>query len=426
MSDLKSQSLFSIAAHKARREAHVTVHSLSHAARHLADMPPSADIVVLQSADAVGPYMDALDELAATATDSNPLFEASTLTAAMKNLEVGAPVHVALIWSEAGYDAKRVLLGAFPYQARRFYLGLPLSIWTIWTHIHSFLATPLVRAGYEHEAIRRFMAYADQSRARLVRFPLHEASGAFGPALTDVLLERARPYVQTGRHERAFLKSELDGDAYLAANMRKKKRKEYNRQWNRLAETGKLKFETLDAGFDITRWLENFLSLERSGWKGKRGTALAERENERIFFETMCLDAHKAGKFHAAQITLDGKPLAMLASFIAGGGAYSFKIAYDEDFARYSPGAQLMMKAIGVFHDDPRIGWVDSCAIPNHPMIDHIWAERRAIADVNAGTADVLSPFLIAYSSRATRIAERGWALARKFYHRLRKGVERD
>ena len=425
MSDLNSQSLFAIAPDKAREEARVTVHSLSHAARHLADMPPSADIVVLQSADAVGPYMDALDELAAAATDSNPLFEASALTAAMKHLEAGAPVHVALVWSEARHGAKRMLLGAFPYRAQRFYLGLPVKIWTIWTHIHSFLATPLVRAGYEHQAIRRFMAYADQSSARLVRFPLHEAGGAFGPALSDVLVERARPYVETGRHERAFLKSDLDGEAYLAAHMRKKKRKEYNRQWNRLAETGDLKFETPGAGFDIANWLEDFFLLERSGWKGKRGTALAERENERAFFETMCLDAHKAGKFHAAQITLDDKPLAMLASFIAGGGAYSFKIAYDEDFARYSPGAQLMMKVIGAFHDDPRIGWVDSCAIPDHPMIDHIWAERRAIADVNAGTASALSPFLIAYSSRATRIAEHGWALARKLYHRLRKEVER-
>jgi hypothetical protein len=33
---------------------------------------------------------------------------------------------------------------------------------------------------------------------------------------------------------------------------------------------------------------------------------------------------------------------------------------------------------------------------------------------------------LIAYSSRMTRIVERGWALARSFYHRLRKEVERD
>lgn len=427
MTDLKHHPLFSFRP-RARRAPRkdLSVETILHAARFLADRPPNADIIVLESADAMSPFTAALDSLASAATDGNPLFEAAALAAAMTHLQRGNPVNVALVWSKPALDGERLLIGAFPYRARRFYLGLPLSVWSIWTHIHSFLATPLVRAGHEHEAVRRFLEFADQSGARLVRFPLFEADGAFGPALTDVLAERALPFAETGRHERAFLKSDLDGEAYLAAHMRKKKRKEYNRLWNRLAETGDLKFETPGADMDIGRWLESFFRLERSGWKGKRGTALAERPNERDFFGAMCREALKAGKFHAAQITLDGKPVAMLASFVAGGGAHSFKIAHDEDYARFSPGALLMMKVIGAFHDDARIGWADSCAIPNHPMIDHIWAERRAIREVNAATTDALSPFLISYTSHMTRIAERGWTLARKLYHRLRKEVERD
>ncbi|MCE9649354.1 MAG: GNAT family N-acetyltransferase [Parvibaculum sp.] len=407
MSELKRRPLFSDTLHRSPVKA-----------------SGDADVTLLDSAEAVAPYAAALDELAANATDGNPLFEAATLAAALAHLQAGSPATVALIWSNLG--GKRTLIGAFPYRARRFYLGLPVSIWTIWTHIHSFLATPLVRTGSEKEAIQRFLSFADRAGAPLVRFPLFQADGAFGAALTEVLAERGRPFAETGRHERAFLKSDLDGEAYLAAHMRKKKRKEYNRLWNRLAETGDLKFETPGAELDLGTWLESFLELERSGWKGKRGTALAERQNERDFFETMCRDAHAANKFHAAQIVLDGKPLAMLASFIAGGGAFSFKIAYGEDFARYSPGALLMMKVIGAFHDDPRIGWADSCAVPNHPMIDHIWAERRAISEFDVATSHPLSPSLVAYSSRMTRVAEKGWALARTLYHRLRKEVERD
>jgi hypothetical protein len=405
--------------------AALSVEVMSHAARYIFDNPPSADVVVLESADAVTPYMGAIDALAASAIDSNPLYEAATLATAMTHLQAGGPVNVALVWSERSSDGTRVLLGAFPYQARRGYLGLPMKVWSIWTHIHSFLATPLARAGHERAAIRRFLAFADQSGAAMVRFPLFEAAGAFGPALADVLAERALPFVETGRHERAFLKCDLDGDSYLAAHMRKKKRKEYNRQWNRLAETGALHFEANDGGH-LDAWLKRFFWLERSGWKGKRGTALAERPNERDFFETMCRDARAAGKFHAAQIVLDGKPLAMLASFVSGGGAYSFKIAYDEAYARFSPGALLMMKVIGAFHDDPRISWVDSCAIPNHPMIDHIWAERRVMRELNAATAHWLSPAIIAYSARATRLVERGWSFARSAYHHLRRRIEHE
>ncbi|HEX7776157.1 MAG TPA: GNAT family N-acetyltransferase [Parvibaculum sp.] len=439
MTDLQRNPHFLSWPHKAAATpvTALSVERLSHAARFLLDCPPNADVVVLESADAVTPYMDTIDALAASSTDSNPLFEAATLAAAMTHLQSGGPVRVALVWSEPSNDGTRILLGAFPYQMRRGYLGLPLRVWTIWTHIHGFLATPLVRAGHERAAIRRFLRFADQSSAPLMRFPLFEADGAFGPALADVLgeralpfvetgrRERALPFVETGRHERAFLKSDLDGDAYLAVHMRKKKRKEYNRQWNRFAEMGDLKFEANDGG-ELDGWLERFFWLERSGWKGKRGTALAERPNERAFFEAMCRDARTANKFHAAQITLDGKPVAMLASFVAGGGAYSFKIAYDEAYARFSPGAQLMMRVIGAFHDDPRISWVDSCAIPNHPMIDHIWAERRAIREVNAATSHRLSAHLVAYSARATHLAERGWSFARAVYHRLRRKVEHE
>ncbi len=427
MSDLKHHPLapFMLRRKGGHNESHLSVERILHAARFSIERPPSADIIVLENADALMPFTPALNELAASSTDSNPLFETATLKAAMQHLGGAGRAQIALVWSKGNGEQPRQLIGVFPYTARRFYLGLPIVTWSIWTHIHSFLATPLVRSGFEHSAIRRFLAFADQSGAPLMRFPLFQADGAFSPALTELITERASPSVETDRHNRAFLDASLPAETYLATHMRKKKRKEYNRLWNRLSEMGELAFEAPNANLDFTRWLQDFFALERSGWKGKRGTALAERPNERDFFESMCRHALADGKFHAAQITLDGKPIAMLASFIAGGGAYSFKIAYNEDYARYSPGALLMMKAIDAFHADPRIAWVDSCAIPNHPMIDHIWAERRAMREVNVATTHMLSPWLIVYSGHMTRISNRLWSGLRQIYHRLRKEVER-
>lgn len=407
-------------------ESSLSIHPLNHAARSLVDNPPRADIVLLESADALIPYIGAVDELAAAAMDSNPLYESAALQAAMTHLAPQGAVRVALVWSEPKADGARLLIGAFPYQVQRFYLGLPIAVWTLWTHVHSFLATPLVRKGHERAAIRRFLGFADQSGAPLVRFPLFEAGGAFDAALDDVLAQRGLASAETERHERAFLKSDLDGEAYLATHMRKKKRKEYNRLWNRLADNGEVEFATHDGGPDFHGWLEQFLRLERSGWKGKRGTALAERLEDRQFFESLSGLAYSKSKLHCVEIRMEGKPIAMLASFLSGGGAYSFKIAYDEAFAKYSPGALLMMKAIGAFQSDPGIAWVDSCAIPNHPMIDHIWAQRRGIRAVNAATVHPLSYPLVVYASRATRVADFVWAKARAIYHRIRKEVEHD
>ncbi|MGV8996091.1 MAG: GNAT family N-acetyltransferase [Parvibaculaceae bacterium] len=427
MSELKHNPFVSFRFKRRKNNASLLkVDTISHQARFAVGSVVNADIVLLESASAVTPFFDAINALAADAKDSNPLFEPAGLIAAMEHLPTGSGVQIALVWSDKGPAAARQLIGVFPYQSKRFYLGLPIAIWTIWTHKYNFLATPLLRAGHEHDAMRRFMRFADQAGARLMRFPLFQADGAFGPVLTDIAQERGLPVVETERHERALLDTSLNGEAYLATHMRKKKRKEYTRLWNRLAELGDVSFDTLESKDDLGVWLENFLQLERSGWKGKRGTALAEQQSDAKFFEDLVQGCMAQNKLHVARITLNAKPIAMLVSFIAGDCAYSFKIAFDEDYARYSPGAWLMMKVIDTFHADSRVRWVDSCAIPNHPMIDHIWAERRQMRAVNVATHHPMSSALVVYSEHMTRIVARVWNIARQTYYRLRKEIERD
>ena len=427
MSDLKHNPFVSFrSASRGLHEPLLKVQNISHQARFALDGVLDADIVLLESASAVAPFFDAINALAADATDSNPLFESAALTAALDHLPTGSGVQVALVWSDKSPVGPRQLIGVFPFQIKRFYLGLPVAVWSVWTHKYNFLATPLLRKAREHEALRRFMRFADQSGARLMRFPLFQADGVFGAVLADIAGERGLPLAETERHERALLDASQTSEAYLAAHMRKKKRKEYNRLWNRMAELGDVSFDTLEDKSDLDLWLKNFLLLERSGWKGKRGTALAEHQGDAEFFENLCRSNMAQNKLHLARITLNAKPIAMLVSFIAGDGAYSFKIAFDEDYARYSPGAWLMMKVIDAFHADPRVNWVDSCAIPNHPMIDHIWAERRQMRAVNMATHHRLSPWLIIYSEHMTRIVARVWNVARQTYYRLREEIERD
>jgi hypothetical protein len=68
----------------------------------------------------------------------------------------------------------------------------------------------------------------------------------------------------------------------------------------------------------------------------------------------------------------------MLATLIAPPGAYSYKTAFDERYARFSPGVLLQLENLALL-ERPGIRWADSCAAPDHPMIDSLWRERRAI-----------------------------------------------
>lgn len=386
----------------------------------------TSDVTLIEGADALTPFMSALDELARNAQDTNPQFEAYALQAAMHSLSGGQKVRVALVWEDkAGEEGKRLLIGAFPYVEKRFYLGLPLKIWSIWTHIHSFIATPHLRKGYEASAIRHFLDYADRSQASMLRFPYLQVGGAFDTSLNEVTQQRGRLQGETDRHLRAFLQSSLQGEAYLDATMRKKKRKEYNRLWNRMNEAGEVRFTTQTDAQSVSEWVDRFLELEARGWKGRRGTALDKRENESAYFRSICEQAAKAGKLHRTELSFDGKAIAMLASFRANEGLYSFKIGFDEAFSRFSPGAMLMLKVIEPFLADESVEWVDSCAIPNHPMIDHIWAERREMRDVNLSTAHPLSRWLVFYSLHVNKFTEFAWVRARAVYHRILKEMNR-
>ena len=68
-------------------------------------------------------------------------------------------------------------------------------------------------------------------------------------------------------------------------------------------------------------------------------------------------------------------------------GSFAFKIAYDENYSKFSPGVLLELKNIHhLFKQSPPLAWMDSCADPDHPMIDHLWKERRTIDDYFIGT----------------------------------------
>ena len=81
-------------------------------------------------------------------------------------------------------------------------------------------------------------------------------------------------------------------------------------------------------------------------------------------------------------LELNGKPIAQKCNFLAENGSYAFKIAYDEDYARYSPGLLLEIENIEHFHATPEIEWMDSCAVPDHFMINRLWLDRRTIQTV--------------------------------------------
>ena len=299
------------------------------------------------------------------------------------------------------------LIGLLPVAHATGYARLPVRHVVNWTHHHHFLGTPLVHAGREAAFWRVVLAHLDE----------HESAAAFlhvnglvadGPMHRGLL--GARPSAATvHRHCRAELRSTLAPAAYYAAAVRKKKRKELQRLRNRLAELGAVAVRRWAPPEPVAPWCDAFLTLERSGWKGAAGSALACQPATDAFFRAALAGAGAAGRLDMLRLELDGHPLAVLVTFRTPPGAFSFKIAFDEAFARFSPGVLLEIENLAVLAD-PEIAWTDSCAAPDHPMIDGLWTERREIVRVSVPLRGLRRRAIF----QGCRLLEAGSALRRR------------
>ncbi len=318
--------------------------------------------------------------LAAEAAEPNAFYAPDLLAAAIDHLAGNGPTgHGDVRLIEAQADGE--LIGLLPVTVQARHGRLPIGCVANWMHDHCFFGAPLIRRGQEMAAWRSLLAQLDA--AEWAPHFLHlrglDAAGANAAALEALCVEQGRGRREVHRHDRAMLRSDLSADAYWETHVRAKKRKEIRRLQKRLAELGTVEQRLLDDGADLPRWCGDFLALEASGWKGREGSALASRPDDIAFFRAACAAAFAAGRLHFLRIDLDGRAIAMLVNFRHGDGAFSFKIAFDEEMGRFSPGVLIEIANLHAVQDDPAIGWMDSCAAADHPMIDSLWAERRSI-----------------------------------------------
>ena len=89
----------------------------------------------------------------------------------------------------------------------------------------------------------------------------------------------------------------------------------------------------------------------------------------------------RRGQVRADRLTVAGQPAAVTLLLRSGPSAWFWKIAYDESFARFSPGVQLTREVTDALLKDDTVASADSCAMPDHPMIDHLWRERLVLSD---------------------------------------------
>ena len=351
----------------------------------------------------------AWDRLADEASEPNAFAERWCLQPALHLLDPDRQARLVMVRA----DDTGPLIGVMPLAPAAKYGRLPLRHVAGWAHPNHFHGAPLVRAGMETFFWSILLGWCDAASwaLTLIHVPRLTEDGPLHRALIDVARARGGEAEVVHREERALLETTLSPAAYWGEAMRAKKRKELRRQANRLAEQGEMAFRRWQPGEAVERWIDAFLDLEARGWKGQAGSALASHGETEAWFRAIVAAAGGAGKLDMRLLALDDRPLAMLVNFLCPPGGFSFKTAFDEDFARFSPGVLLQQANLDLLDDD-RIGWIDSCAAPGQPMIDSVWRERRRLVWVNAPLA-----------GGADRLRFRALAQAEKIWRRWKRAA---
>jgi hypothetical protein len=343
-----------------------------------ASLPMS--VVVINDSAILEDYIQAWEDLAVEALEPNPFYEPWMLIPALRALGTGKDLFVVLVLTVK--EGRPVLCGVFPLEKRQRYKRLPVTAYQLWQHIYCPLCTPLIRASYARECMDAFLDWLAAERGcALMDFNLVSGDGPFHQLLNDCLTRREDSMLVCESYDRAVLRVK-ENDLDPRGTLNREHRKDLRRKARRLSERGQVEFDSLEPGGDIDLWVEEFLQLESGGWKGRDGGAFACTAANRDFFVSVAKAAFANGRLMMLALRLDGKAIAMKCNFISEPGSFAFKIAFDEDYSACSPGVLLELENISRLRAERRVEWMDSCAVPDHPMIDRLWPDRRAIQSV--------------------------------------------
>jgi hypothetical protein len=328
---------------------------------------------------------DELDFLSNRAIEPNVFFTGRFLAPAMPRLE-DRQVNFVLIRDQSGTRSRMRFLMPFSVDKPGFAVGP--SIIRAWSNSFAPLGTPLVDAEDVAETLDNLfegLTAGDLRLPPILVLPDLRLNGIFARMAKAVALSRNLPITVTNPFQRPMLQSEEDAVVYLRNAVSSSHMREMRRQWRLLEERGPVVYSVARQPRDIHMRFEEFLSLEAGGWKGKKRSALVTDRYHTAFAREAVsnLAAIDAVRIHT--IDLAGKAIASIVVLMMGGEAYAWKTAYDEDFARYSPGKLLIGELTEWHLDDANIVRSDSCAVPDHPIMSRLWQEREEMGTLVIG-----------------------------------------
>jgi CelD/BcsL family acetyltransferase involved in cellulose biosynthesis len=327
---------------------------------------------------AIAPYWDDLVRRAS----SNVFMDPAALLAAS---ETGfADIRMMLAW-EQGAGPRR-LVGVWALQLRKVALFWPALLEAL-PYNYAFLSSPVIDPGYVEEVIPAFFAAIEQSSSlpKVLSIRSFDAECPSYPAILKSLAERGIVPLVLAEHARPFVTREFG--IKRSGSTRKKLRQD----WNRLTALGAVEVLNDRTPEGAGQAFETFLALEKASWKGAQGTALLSDCRDAAFVRKLLRQLAIRQNASVALLRVNGEAVAAQVLMYCGATAYTWKTAFDANYAKYSPGTLLIDRVTDALFAGSDVDAINSCAAETSFMAQ-LWAGRRNMVDLlfNIGPANSL------------------------------------
>ena len=274
------------------------------------------------------------------------------------------------------------LAALLPFVMRRDVSGLGGLVARPWLSPFVTASAPLVADGSD-QADALAAELEEASGGRAWRWPLLPTDIGTGVGLLAAMRARGWEVGTVASFERPVLDRRADHDAFLAGHPHRGRFKDLRRRTRRLGEEGIVSYAVATHGPALAALVEAFLDLERAGWKGEAGTAMACRRDHAALARALFAASHGPVGVRADALNLDGRPIAVSLALVGEGTATLLKTAYDEAFRAHAPGLLLEAEIVLACHETAFADRLDSATLAGSAL-ENLYRDRATVAEVIA------------------------------------------
>jgi len=301
-------------------------------------------IEVVQSLEILDHYAEPWNQLAKSSGKYFPSMSHAWISAFLRSKREDGKSWFCLF----AFD-KKELVGVLPVLAREkknllfnyLHLSTPFDA-------HTFSVEFLFKEKYGAEVIRYFIQFIKKIKPVVTGIFINKLSSA-SPTLSVIEKKIKGIHFNYYPYEYGTILTTKQPFKDYKQSLGKKLRSNLRRSRKQFEELPGNQILIIKSDLAKPENLETFIKLERSGWKGKTGSAISNKDDFLVFFRNLCEELTNRKWIEWYFLRAEDKYIAGYLTIVFGKSCYIFKTGYNEQYQYLSPGTivtEIMLEEI--------------------------------------------------------------------------------